>query len=149
MSASVKAEVDELDPTDAFAALQDNPDAAMVDVRTHAEWAFTGGPDLSAIGKELWRVEWVSYPTMSPNPQFLTELETSARGTLPGHLLFLCRSGARSMAAAQAVVAVCQDRGLAVRCTNVREGFEGDLNGDRHRGTQNGWKARGLPWLQS
>ncbi|MEM7686023.1 MAG: rhodanese-like domain-containing protein, partial [Pseudomonadota bacterium] len=34
-------------------------------------------------------------------------------------------------------------------CTNVAEGFEGDLDADGHRGTINGWKAHGLPWRQS
>ena len=35
------------------------------------------------------------------------------------------------------------------RCYNVAGGFEGDRNGDGHRGSSNGWKAAGLPWLQS
>jgi len=31
----------------------------------------------------------------------------------------------------------------------VAGGFEGDLDGDGHRGSQNGWKASGLPWRQT
>ena len=32
---------------------------------------------------------------------------------------------------------------------NVAGGFEGPLDADRHRGTCGGWKAAGLPWIQS
>ncbi len=35
------------------------------------------------------------------------------------------------------------------RCYNIVGGFEGDLDASRHRGAQNGWKAGGLPWVQS
>ncbi|MHA1113507.1 MAG: rhodanese-like domain-containing protein, partial [Alphaproteobacteria bacterium] len=58
--------------------------------------------------------------------------------------LFLCRSGARSMAAAMAMTALGH-----TDCRNIVEGFEGDLNGDHHRGEASGWKAAGLPWEQS
>ena len=59
-------------------------------------------------------------------------------------VLFLCRSGARSRSAAIALTAA----GFS-RAYNIVGGFEGDLDGDRHRGQTNGWKAAGLPWKQS
>jgi len=34
------------------------------------------------------------------------------------------------------------------RCFNVSDGFEGNLDGNRHRGTKGGWKVAGLPWIQ-
>ena len=58
-------------------------------------------------------------------------------------LLFLCRSGARSKAAAIAMT----DLGFT-RAYNVSEGFEGNLDGNGHRGVAEGWKAAGLPWQQ-
>ena len=137
--------VDELDPKAAYDALQDLDDVALVDVRTRAEWTFIGIPDISATGKQFWPIEWVRFPDMSPNPAFLDELVQRAGGQVPQHVLFICRSGARSMAAAHAIAAA----GLSGRCTNVAEGFEGDLDTMRHRGGLNGWKARGLPWQQS
>jgi rhodanese-related sulfurtransferase len=149
MSGQDSAPVDELPPPDAHAALGADPASMLVDVRTRAEWAFTGMPDLSALGKDVLAVEWVSYPSMAPNPRFYDEVLAKAGGSLPGRLFFICRSGARSMAAARAVAAESAARGQPVRCTNVAEGFEGDLDGDRHRGTLNGWKAHGLPWRQS
>jgi rhodanese-related sulfurtransferase len=34
------------------------------------------------------------------------------------------------------------------RAFNVSGGFEGNLDGEGHRGGVNGWKASGLPWRQ-
>ena len=141
--------VDEVNPEEAYQALSSAPDAALVDVRTRAEWAFTGQPDASETGKPTWPVEWVSFPAMTPNPDFLDQLLGHANGKLPSRLFFICRSGARSMAAARSVAAAAEAKGEPIHCTNVAEGFEGDLDADRHRGTQNGWKVRGLPWRQT
>ena len=116
--------VDEVDPAEAYEILESEPDAALVDVRTRAEWAFVGMPDLSALGRQLWPVEWVSFPSMERNAGFLRDLAGRIGNDRPGRLFFICRSGARSMAAAQAVA----QEGLAARCTNVAEGFEGDLD---------------------
>lgn len=149
MTAERRTTVDEMLPSDAMAALARDPKAALVDVRTRAEWAFTGMPDLSPLGRGVVAVEWVSFPTMAPNPNFLEELIEQAGGTLPDRLFFICRSGARSMAAARAVAAEAASRGRPVHCTNVAKGFEGDLDGHGHRGRMNGWKVHGLSWRQS
>ena len=58
-------------------------------------------------------------------------------------MLFLCRSGVRSIAAAQAATAA----GITP-AYNITEGFEGPLDDAGHRGGA-GWKATGLPWRQS
>jgi len=55
----------------------------------------------------------------------------------------------RSLHAARAVSAWFAERGNAVDCANVAEGFEGDLNSEGKRGIRNGWKHRGLAWRQS
>jgi rhodanese-related sulfurtransferase len=55
----------------------------------------------------------------------------------------LCRSGARSRAAAMAMTAKGYNK-----CYNVAEGFEGNLDAEQHRGRVSGWKAAGLPWKQ-
>ncbi|MEM9061672.1 MAG: rhodanese-like domain-containing protein [Pseudomonadota bacterium] len=141
--------VDEASPEQTWALLDQLDAAAMVDVRTKAEWSFVGLPDLSAVGKPLWPIEWVMFPAMAPNAHFVEQLLDEAGGNLPGRIFFICRSGARSMAAAQTVAQVMQGSGHATHCTNVAEGFEGDLDAGGHRGKINGWKARGLPWRQS
>ncbi len=149
MSAQNGSSVDELKPPDAHAALAADPSSILIDVRTRPEWTFTGMPDLSRLGKDVLAVEWVSFPTMTPNPRFYDEVLAQAGGTLPGRLFFICRSGARSMAAARAVAAESAVRGHPVQCTNVAEGFEGEPDDEHHRGTRNGWKVHGLPWRQS
>lgn len=144
--------VDAVAPDEAYRILETDPGARLVDVRTRAEWSFVGLPDLGGIGKQVWPIEWASFPGMAANPAFLAELQALAArdgGGMPSRLLFICRSGARSMAAANLVAGAFEGEDAPERCTNVAEGFEGDLDGEGHRGRMNGWKARGLPWRQS
>lgn len=137
----------DIDAREAWALLKSDPNAQLVDVRTAAEWSFVGTPDLSSLGRKTILVEWQSYPGMGRNPQFeqIVRERLSAAGASDGTpTLFLCRSGARSAAAAAAMTAA----GLK-KCFNVAAGFEGDLDGARHRGQLSGWKHAGLPWVQS
>ena len=140
--------ISEVGPRDAWDILSEDEQSVLVDVRSAPEWGFTGGPDLSGLGKDAVRVEWKTWPGMSPNPAFVGALMEAMPG-LPSRLLFICRSGARSMQAAQAVAEALSAKGTPVQCLNVAEGFEGDLDAERHRGGLNGWKARGLAWRQT
>ncbi len=129
-------------PEEAWRLLAEDPTAVLIDVRTQPEWALVGVPDLSAIGKETVFVSWQLFPAMNENPNFAAEL--AARNVTPEQLaLFVCRSGNRSAAAAAAMTS----EGFT-RCYNVVEGFEGALDGARHRGSLGGWKAKGLSWIQ-
>lgn len=141
--------VDICDPQQTWAALEGDPDAQLVDVRTRPEWTFVGIPDLSALGRQTILTEWRRFPDMSVDPAFAETLLDSMSDAPASQLFFLCRSGARSMEAAQTVAHAAAARGLKLRCVNVAEGFEGDLDGHRHRGALNGWKHRGLAWIQS
>ena len=137
----------DIDVREAWALLKSDPAAQLVDVRTAAEWTFVGVPDLSTLGRGAILVEWQSYPGMARNAQFeaaLSEKLKAAGASQDAPIAFLCRSGARSQAAAAAMTA----KGFS-KCFNVAGGFEGDLNQDRHRGQSNGWKASGLPWVQN
>lgn len=132
---------------DAYRLLQSDARAILIDVRTRAEWAYVGAPDLSPLGKAALFLEWQSFPTMQVDENFTARLtgmlETSGveRGT---PLLFLCRSGARSRQAAIAMTSA----GWSA-CFNVSDGFEGPADASRHRGAVAGWKAAGLPWAQT
>jgi len=120
--------------------------AQLVDVRTEAEWNFVGVPDLNALGRNTLLCEWQFFPP-APNPNFVREVEEALKDTnykKGAPLVFLCRSGARSRAAAIAMTAAGYGP-----CFNIKDGFEGTLDATRHRGTAAGWKAEGLPWLQS
>jgi len=128
--------------TEAWALLQQG--AQLVDVRTAAEWAFVGLPDLSGLGRAVHRVEWQIFPTMAPNPNFVAETAAAVGADKDVPVLFLCRSGARSRAAAIALTAAGYRQAF-----NIAGGFEGDLDASRQRGKTNGWKAGGLPWTQT
>lgn len=126
----------------AWEILSDDPDAVLVDVRTEPEWRYVGLPDLQGLGKTAVLVSWQSYPDMQVNDGFTSEVEAAGVGP-QDTVLLLCRSGQRSARAAEALTAA----GFR-RCYNVVEGFEGDKDGDGHRGTRQGWKVAGLPWRQ-
>lgn len=137
----------DIDAHEAWELLKSDPMAQLVDVRTAAEWNFVGVPNLAGAGRAAILVEWQSFPGMGRNAQFEAAVAEKLKAAGAGEatpVAFLCRSGARSQAAAAAMTA----KGFS-KCFNVAGGFEGDLNSDRHRGQSNGWKAAGLPWVQT
>lgn len=137
------------DPTvsEAWMALAEEPASVLVDVRTRAEWTFVGVPDLSPLGKEPVFAEWQAFPSMQADEaRFVDQVsaELRRRGLAANApVYFLCRSGQRSASAARAMTAAGH-----TPCFNVAGGFEGRLDAARHRGTIEGWKAAGLPWVQ-
>lgn len=118
--------------------LEEDPSAVLIDVRTTAEWTFVGLPDLSSIGKDVRTVEWTRFPDGSQNPDFVDQATEGLDPEQP--ILLICRSGARSNAAAAELARV------GYITINVGSGFEGDLDPSGHR--RGGWKDR-LPWRQS
>ena len=132
----------DITPEEAWRLLSENPDAVLVDCRTEAEWRFVGVADTSSLGRDVVYVEW-NRTDGSHNDGFVDELKAS--GVVPGerNVIFLCRSGNRSIGAAEAATAA----GIAPSY-NVLDGFEGNLDESKHRGST-GWKAVGLPWTQS
>jgi glyoxylase-like metal-dependent hydrolase (beta-lactamase superfamily II)/rhodanese-related sulfurtransferase len=108
--------------------------AVLVDVRTDAEREWVG------FVPEALPVAWKQWPGMAPNPAFDEQVRAAAQGGKP--LVMLCRSGVRSIAAAQRATA------LGLQAYNILEGFEGDPDEHAHRGSRGGWRRRGLPWRQ-
>ncbi|MDH4983197.1 rhodanese-like domain-containing protein [Hyphomicrobium sp. D-2] len=138
--------IEDVPVEEAWARLSKDESAVLIDVRTRAEWTFVGLPDLSGIGKRVLTVEWQTYPESDVNAGFaerLTQALDAAGATKDTELLFICRSGARSRMAAEAMT-----RAGFRQCRNVADGFEGPLDADRHRGQVAGWKAAGLAWVQ-
>ena len=103
--------------------------ALLIDVRTAEERTNVGYVPGS------FHVAWATGAAMERNPRFVRELESKADKL--DVILFLCRSGKRSVAAAAAV-----SRLGFKNVFNVTEGFEGV------QGHGNGWRAHGLPWVQ-
>lgn len=128
----------DLSPTETFERLNAGAKTYLIDVRTDAEWAYVGVPAFDRLA----RVCWQFFPAMERNPDFVSEVEAAG---IPkdGEIFLICRSGVRSAAAAAALT----EEGFA-NCYNVAEGFEGDRDGQGHRGTVGGWKKAGLPWVQ-
>ncbi|HEX2940040.1 MAG TPA: rhodanese-like domain-containing protein [Rhodopila sp.] len=134
--------VENVPPAEAWEALRTDRAAQLVDVRTDVEWNFVGVPDLNGVGKQTVFIPWQVYPTMQRNGSFEDSMRQA--GLTPEHrIYFICRSGARSMAAAEAA----QAAGFP-NVFNVADGFEGPLDEHGHRGSAGGWKADGLPWRQ-
>jgi rhodanese-related sulfurtransferase len=139
-------QVESLSVEETWTRLRSDAGAVLIDVRTGAEWAFVGLPDLSSLGKRPVLVEWQGFPDGQPNPVFVDRVVQALAAigaNKDNELFFLCRSGGRSLSAARAMAAA----GYA-RCRNVADGFEGPLDPNRHRGTLGGWKAKSLPWVQ-
>ncbi|NBU79997.1 MAG: rhodanese-like domain-containing protein [Sphingomonadaceae bacterium] len=125
----------EVTPAEALELLQHAPGTVIVDVRTQAEWDWVGRVP-GAI-----EIDWVQYPDMTRNPNFIAALERAV--DRKAIVLFLCRSGVRSRSAASAAI----DAGYT-SAYNILEGFEGDKDASNHRGTLGGWRFHGLPWYQ-
>ena len=137
----------EATPGEAWDVLSADRKAVLVDVRSAPEWTFVGLPDLSSLGRDVIRVEWQSYPAMQVDAGFVGRLDGALRAAgadRDSPVYFLCRSGARSAAAASAMAGAGYRR-----CFNVVGGFEGQRDANGHRGTVDGWKADDLPWIQS
>ena len=108
----------------------------LVDVRSGEERKFVGHvPDTV-------HVPWATGTALTRNPRFVRELESKIGGK-DAVALLLCRSGKRSALAAEAAAKA----GLG-NIFNVLEGFEGEIDAQQQRGKDDGWRFRGLPWIQ-
>ncbi len=138
--------IEEIAVDEVWERLKKESDSALIDVRTRAEWAFVGLPDLTEIGKRVLTVEWQTSPESRIDaafPERMSKVLDEAGASKDTQLYFICRSGARSRLAAEAMA----DAGYR-KCSNVTDGFEGPLDANRHRGQVAGWKAAGLAWVQ-
>jgi rhodanese-related sulfurtransferase len=109
--------------------------AQLVDVRSAEERKFVGHVPNSL------HVPWATGTSLTRNPRFARELETKA--SKDSVILLLCRSGKRSVLAAE----VAAKAGFT-QVFNVLEGFEGEIDEHQHRGGADGWRFHQLPWVQ-
>ena len=125
-----------LSPKESWALLQENSKAIMIDVRTTIEHSFIGHPP------EAVHIPWKEFPGMKLNEDFVSQVNDVVKDK-DRPVLLLCRSGQRSLAAAE----VLSESGYQ-HLINIVEGFEGPLDDNRHRGNLGGWKYHELPWTQ-
>ena len=109
-------------------------DAVLVDVRSDAERAWVG------FVPGAVPLAWKQWPGMALNATF----DEGIKAAVPAgkKVVLLCRSGLRSIAAAQRATA------LGLEAYNILEGFEGDPDEQAQRGRKGGWRFHGLPWRQ-
>ena len=126
-------------PEDAWAVLQADETAVLVDVRTNAERDWVGRVNIPETQHHA--VQWSMYPGGAPNPDFMAQLATAVPNKdVP--ILFLCRSGVRSRHGAK----LATEHGYT-QCYDILQGFEGDKDANGHRKTVGGWCSADLPWV--
>lgn len=129
-------------PPEAQQILNEEDQAVLIDVRSKVEFDYVGHPSAAT------NIVWKDYPEWQENPEFVAEVraQLAADGSDSTNrpVLMICRSGARSYAAAQRLA----EAGYT-NLFNVEEGFEGDKNEAGHRCSVSGWKFHGLPWEQT
>jgi len=125
-----------LTPKEAHQFLQDHPQAVFIDCRSEMEFLFVGHP----LGAH--HVAWNDGPDWEINPHFVGQVRKVASMNRP--VLLICRSGQRSISAAQAL-----EQAGFTDVYHVNDGFEGPLDEQHHRNTVSGWRREGLPWEQS
>lgn len=132
----------EITPSQAWKILSETDTAKLIDVRTEPEWTYVGIPALDVIGKSTIRNAWQLFPEMNVNSDFGRSLRAAANAD--DVMIFICRSGGRSLLAANSA----RTEGFHASYS-VAGGFEGPADADGHRGTVAGWKHEGLPWRQT
>ena len=130
----------DITPQDAWEILSTNSKARLVDVRTVGEWEQIGVPDTTETGNDTVYIEWMRGADGSINARFVEDLRAAGiTGGEDAPVIFLCRSGQRSIGAAIAATAA----GIGPSY-NILEGFEGAPDAEGKRGWQ-GWQGAGLP----
>lgn len=142
-AAAMPPPVIRVNPQEAHTLIQQTPGAVLLDVRSRVEFDYVGHPP-GAV-----HVAWKEFPDWSVNPAFAAQVSAVLRehgiaDPQATPVFAICRSGGRSMSAAEELA-----RHGFQTLYNVEEGFEGDQDGAGHRNTVNGWRVRGLPWEQT
>lgn len=136
-------EFEQITPTDAWEMMQSNPSVVLIDVRSDMEFLMIGHP------KGAVNVPWIDAPDWTINEAFVANVRkallgrVTARAHKSSPLLLICRSGNRSLDAADAL-----DQEGVSDIRIIQGGFEGPLNDSHHRNAVAGWRFEGLPWEQ-
>lgn len=135
--------VHQLSAKEACDFLQGKPQAVLIDVRSGMEFLFVGHP-VGAI-----HVPWIDEPDWNINPDFVKQVRQVMLGGVShsnqasAPVILICRSGKRSLEAAEALI-----KAGITEAYNVSDGFEGELDDSHHRSSVGGWRFNGLPWEQ-
>jgi len=135
--ASVSFAYDNLYPQQAYDEVVSNG-AYILDVRTDAEFIWVGHPNVPNVVNISYKIEQKGI--FINNPSFVSDVNDIFEDVKDTHIIVMCRSGVRSLAAAAALEAAGY-----TNVSNMLEGFEGEgKDSDGYR-TIEGWKNSGLP----
>ncbi|GMR20344.1 MAG: hypothetical protein BMS9Abin36_0939 [Gammaproteobacteria bacterium] len=131
-------------PGEAWALLERDPRAVLIDVRSNMEFLFIGHP------RGAINVAWIDEPDWKINPHFTAEVRKVLLGGIgspteagSAPVVLICRSGKRSLEAGELLI-----KDGFIEVYNVADGFEGELNAEHHRSSLGGWRHDELPWEQ-
>ena len=113
--------------------LNDNSNSVILDVRTEEEWDSVGKPDAESLNSKTLFISILLGPDRQKNENFVQEF-LDKNVSKKDNVLIICRSGVRSMAAAE----LLQQQGYK-NLINISDGFEGNP------ATGEGWKKSNLP----
>jgi rhodanese-related sulfurtransferase len=131
---SVAAANTELAPTTAW-NLALAGQAMIVDVRSAEEHKFVGHVPNSVL------IPWAVGLNLTRNENFSEALNQQIPKNVS--VLFLCRSGKRSLAAVKEAKALGYQQAYS-----ISGGFEGEIDEVGQRGRGDGWRFHNLPWVQ-
>ena len=143
--------IEEWEPSSVYEKLIEDEFCYLIDVRSKPEWSFVGFPDSKDMKNEVIFCEWAFFPVMERNPNFESDIFSNLNFNKCKNLYFICRSGSRSLHAANLIQYSINQKlefNDNINCINVKFGFEGDLSNENRRGSLNGWKFSDLPWKQ-
>ena len=104
---------------DAFDILTKKVDSHLIDTRSDLEWKTTGIPDLSSINKETYLINWAPVFDQTFFEQYKKFL--LIKFNQKDSLFFICRSGSRSLIAAQFAIEFGFKNSF-----NIHDGFYND-----------------------
>ena len=104
---------------DAFDILTKKVDSHLIDTRSDLEWKTTGIPDLSSINKETYLINWAPVLDQIFFEQYKKFL--LIKFNQKDSLFFICRSGSRSLIAAQFAIEFGFKNSF-----NIHDGFYND-----------------------
>jgi rhodanese-related sulfurtransferase len=110
-------------------------EAIIIDVRSEEEFKFVGHVPNSVL------IPWAKGLNLEKNSDFSDTLKATI--PLEHKVLFLCRSGKRSLNAVDAAKRLGYKEVFS-----IYGGFEGDKDPSGQRGKADGWRYHDLPWSQ-
>jgi len=140
--------VQSIEPREAWAFIQKEPKAVLIDVRSTMEFLFVGHP------KGAIHIAWIDEPDWDVNKDFVKEVRKimlggavkrgeDGKSIQSAPVFLICRSGVRSLDGGKELV-----KAGFTQVFNIIDGFEGPRDTNHHRGTLGGWRFHGLPWEQ-